>query len=319
MAKRKSSTKRLAKAQESLTPVRLIRSIKKASRLDGYVLEVGRRWLVLAVIGPDLALDGYACLRVADLADVRTLAHGGLTTRLLKARGQWPPPAPDLELDLDSGRAPLAGFVEQRRLVGLHYERDEPGAYFLGVPAFSRKGHLQLHELTPRAEWGGKPLRFGRAAITRLHFGDRYQRALAEIAGPRPGTGPAEDAGPVAAGPVQRAIRDAVQPGELLATASGRSEFSVAEYTAEACVLAVGPKRVRRPVPWPALEGAAAWLAGRDWTPVGSSFGGEPVPGTLDAHLRSTVRRSVAGWVAVLLVRAGLAEAEQRPLRVRVR
>jgi hypothetical protein len=45
----------------------------------------------------------------------------------------------------------------------------------------------------------------------------------------------------------------------------------------------------------------------------------EGVPGTLDAYLKGWIKRTTAGWIAVVLERAGVVELDRRrPARVRL-
>ena len=121
------------------------------------------------------------------------------------------------------------------------------------------------------------------------------------------------------AGRVEVAVRRAVTPGEMLATPSGRGHFSVARYDADVLVLLLGEKQARTPLPWHALEEVPGLLRGRGWVPVGGSYSVDSQPGSLDEHLKRFVNRATAGWVAVVLQRAGVVMLNRaRPMRIRL-
>jgi hypothetical protein len=118
---------------------------------------------------------------------------------------------------------------------------------------------------------------------------------------------------------VQRAIRASLAPGEPLATPTGRGQFSVAEFRSDAIVLLLGAKEAWTPLPWEALEAVPDVLRGRGWVPIGGGYEVEGDPGTLDGHLKGYMQRATAGWVAVVLERAGVIEIDRsRPARVRL-
>jgi hypothetical protein len=121
-------------------------------------------------------------------------------------------------------------------------------------------------------------------------------------------------------GRVENAVRKSVSPGELLPTPTGRGRFKVERYTPEELVLLLGTKEAWTPLPWRAMEGVPNLLRGRDWVPIGSLYSTDSQPGSLDEYLKSFLKRATAGWVAVVLERAGvLAIDRSRPARVKLR
>jgi len=121
-------------------------------------------------------------------------------------------------------------------------------------------------------------------------------------------------------GRVESAIRESVSPGELLATPTGRGQFKVARYTAEGLVLLLGEKEAWTPLPWQAMEGVPDFLRGRGWVAIGSLYSTDSPPGSMDAYMKSYLKRATAGWVAVVLEHAGvLVINRSRPARVKLR
>lgn len=120
-------------------------------------------------------------------------------------------------------------------------------------------------------------------------------------------------------GRVENAIRDSISPGELLATPTGRGRFKVERYTPGGLVLLLGTKEAWTPLPWPAMEGVPDLLRGQGWVAIGSLYSTHSQPGSLDEYLKSFLKRATAGWVAVVLERAGVLTIDRsRPARVKL-
>jgi hypothetical protein len=115
-------------------------------------------------------------------------------------------------------------------------------------------------------------------------------------------------------------IRRCVVPGSTLCTLTRRRPFVIEGIEPQGVVLLLGERRTRTLIPWAALQDLMVWLASQDWVEVGGRFEVEPEGETVDALLRHEIPRTVASYVAALLVRADLAEADHgRPLRIRYR
>jgi hypothetical protein len=120
-------------------------------------------------------------------------------------------------------------------------------------------------------------------------------------------------------GRVENAIRESISPGELLPTPTGRGRFKVERYTPEGLVLLLGRKEAWTPLPWRAMEGVPDLLRGRNWVAIGSLYSTDSQPGSLDEYLKSFLKRATAGWVAVVLERAGVLTIDRsRPARVKL-
>jgi hypothetical protein len=56
---------------------------------------------------------------------------------------------------------------------------------------------------------------------------------------------------------------------------------------------------------------------GRGWVLVGGAYSTQRQPGSLDEYLKTFLKRATAGWVAVLLERAGVLMIDRsQPIRV---
>jgi hypothetical protein len=106
----------------------------------------------------------------------------------------------------------------------------------------------------------------------------------------------------------------------VLATPSGRGQFSVAEYTGYGITLLLGEKQAWTPLPWQALEQVPDLLRGRGWVLIGSVYSTDSTPGSLDAHLKTFLKRATAGWIAVVLEKAGVITSDRTPpARIKLR
>jgi hypothetical protein len=102
-------------------------------------------------------------------------------------------------------------------------------------------------------------------------------------------------------------------------TPTGRGRFTVARYTADGLALLLGAKEAWTPLPWGALEEIPDLLRGEGWTTIGGTYSMGSTPGTLDSHLKRYLARATAGWVAVLLERAGIVTLDRsRPARIKL-
>lgn len=119
---------------------------------------------------------------------------------------------------------------------------------------------------------------------------------------------------------VEAAVRGAVSPGDRLVTPSGRGQFTVAGYTSDGLVLLLGEKETRARVPWQALEQIPDLLRDRGWVLIGGVYSTGSTPDSLDEHLKKFLKTATAGWVAVILEKAGVVTVDRaRPARVRLR
>jgi hypothetical protein len=115
------------------TLVRVSRTIRRGDKLDGFVVGIGQAWVLLAVLDPNIYLNGYAALGLGDVAKVSR--RGGPDTfvgRALAAPGEWPPAAVDVDLDSVADLVRTASEVAP--LVALHVEEDDPDVCFIGRP-----------------------------------------------------------------------------------------------------------------------------------------------------------------------------------------
>jgi hypothetical protein len=166
----------LKRAQAGRTFVRIHRSIEKGDSVDGYVLGVGRKWLLVAELD-ELDLVGVSAIRTRDVRRVRRRKVQATARHVLELRGQWPPTAPQT-IDLDRSRSVLSALVSEHALVSVFIERRAADCCWVGVPTSFRSKGFQLRGLNPDLSWGTKPTRWRWKHVTRLDVDNRYLRAL---------------------------------------------------------------------------------------------------------------------------------------------
>ena len=166
------------------TLVRVTRGIPRSDWLEGFVVGVGKVWVLLALLDPNIYLNGFVAVRIADISTVKAPRSASFVRRALEVRGEWPPVGSDVDLD---GAAELVRTAsEVAPLVNLQFERDDPKACFIGRPVRFTKNTVYLLEVDPQAEWETQPSKWRLTDLTRVEFLGRYEEALALVAGPPP-------------------------------------------------------------------------------------------------------------------------------------
>ena len=121
------------------------------------------------------------------------------------------------------------------------------------------------------------------------------------------------------AGRVESSVRAAITPGDVLATPSGRGQFTIARYTTDSLVLLLGEKEAW-PLPWRSLEEIPDFLRGRNWVLIGGVYSTSSRQGSLDEHLKRYLKRATAGWVVVVLEKAAVITIDRsQPAQVKLR
>lgn len=179
-----SILERLARARAEQLAVRVRRWIPSADRVDGFVVDLGPDWVALVPLH-GFILNGWCLLRVKDIQAVSIRPDpDALEVRVLKARGQWPPRVPDVQLD-DLPSA-LCSAAAAASLITIHTEFDRPDACWIGSLLSVEGGMLSLLEVDDEGEWERKPRAFDLDDVTRIEFGGDYEEGLALAAGPAP-------------------------------------------------------------------------------------------------------------------------------------
>ena len=186
MAKRDTSKTvgRLAEAASDLDHVRLRRRIKRADRLDGFVVGLGHRWVLLRLVDNAMHLDGFAAVRIRDIEEVKADPSGNFVREALEWRAQGAANEGVPQLDLDSDRGLITSAGKAYPLISIHIEYQRPDVCFIGTPVRVTSKSVDLHEVTPRARWRDDRRRWQYSDISRVEVGGGYEAALHAVAGP---------------------------------------------------------------------------------------------------------------------------------------
>jgi len=180
----KRSTDLEAAARRKLL-VRFTRPFEQGS-VNGYVLAVGPRWLLSALVGDGIRFNGFQCFR---LRDVRKLQiphpHAEFFKAALKKRGERLPRRP--RVSVASIEELLRSANQSFPLVTIHREAIDPDVCWIGRVLGMDRRRVTLLEIDPDACWDDGPTHFRLNEITRVDFGGDYEDALYMVGGPPPG------------------------------------------------------------------------------------------------------------------------------------
>lgn len=165
--------------------VRMKTSPRNSEIVDGFVVGIGVKWVLVAQTGNGGYLDeGLAAVRLKDVVKVRT--DSSFEHRFAQTQPEWPPTAPD-GVDLDGTEALIRSLSQISPLIGIEQERrfDSPMRW-IGIVDEIGDGWLWLHQTRPDASWHKRPLGYKLRRITKVTIADRYLSGLAAIAGTHP-------------------------------------------------------------------------------------------------------------------------------------
>lgn len=172
--------KQVRKALLSNDLVELPRSLKCADLVEGYVVGIGTRWVVLATAaGGDP--NGRSIVRRADLRGVWEGRGQRFMRRLFELEECWPPAPPAALLALDGTVQELIDSAAAAfTLVTIFVENED--ACYIGRPVRWTKRWVYWRDLGRNAAWISVLHRY-QSDIIRIDLGGRYEAALARVAG----------------------------------------------------------------------------------------------------------------------------------------
>lgn len=155
-------------------------------RIAGYVLDVGPKFFLLALVSDRIRFDGYECLRVSDVSRIEIPTPSTLEfveTALRKRRerlGRKP------RIDLSDIDRILLSANRLFPLVTIHREKADPDVCWIGRIRGIDRGRVSLLEINPDATWDEEPTGHRIADITRVDFAGDYEDALYLVGGEPP-------------------------------------------------------------------------------------------------------------------------------------
>jgi hypothetical protein len=169
--------RRLAAAEGSQRGVSVRRRSEPGESIAGFVLGVGRTWLLLARTSEGGYFDGHIAVRLRDIATVRF--DKSFQPRFSRMQEQWPPALPPGvdRVDLDSTRGVLTTMLPPDVLVGIQSDR-RSGAMWIGRPYGLSRHRFYLWEAAPDATWHPEPLGYRLRRTVTIETGGQYLTAL---------------------------------------------------------------------------------------------------------------------------------------------
>ncbi len=165
--------------------VSFTRPLEKGS-VNGYVLAVGPRWLLLSLVSGDIWFNGFQCFRLHDVRELQIPhPHAGFIEAALKKRDERVPRR--RRVDVTSIEELLRSANRSFPLVTIHCEQADPDFCWIGRVLDMDRRWVTLLEINPDARWHDEPTDFRLSEITRVDFGGDYEDALYTVGGPPPG------------------------------------------------------------------------------------------------------------------------------------
>jgi hypothetical protein len=172
---------KLSAALESGELVRIKRELE-TGWANGYVIALGRRWIVQLVVGEGITFAGYQAFRLKDVLALAVPApNAAFVEKVLRKRKLRRPASP--RLDPSSTAALLHSANACYPLVTVHCEASAPGVCHIGQVIATTRTVVTLHEISPDATWDTELLSYPLAEITRIDFGGPYEDALWLVGG----------------------------------------------------------------------------------------------------------------------------------------
>lgn len=152
-----------------------------ASGTHGYVRGFGAKFLLLALVADGQWFNGFECVRIKDVRNLRPDPYRAFAEAALRKRGERLPRKP--RIAMGSIEEILLSANRAFPLVTIHQERVHPDICWIGRVLCFDRGQVAMLEITPGAKWESKPRWYRLSTITRVDFGGGYEEALHLVGG----------------------------------------------------------------------------------------------------------------------------------------
>ncbi len=176
----KTSLSQIVTAKSERTLVRFESRFDHSS-VRGYVLDVGPKFFLVAVVSDRIWFDGFECFRVGDVRDLHPDPHNSFVESALQIRGERIPEKP--HISVASIEELLLSASRVFPLMTVHREQVDPDVCWIGRVLSVERGRVSLLEITPDAKWEENPEIYRLSQITRVGFGADYETALHLVGG----------------------------------------------------------------------------------------------------------------------------------------
>src|SRR5271156_3948560 len=152
-------------------------SVLERGTVNGYVLDIGPQFFLIALVSDGLRPNGFQCYRLADIRKLQVPdKFAEFHEAMLKKRGTRFPKK--LRVDVSSAEKLLRTANRAFPLITIHREKVDAGVCSIGRVADLGKGRVTLLEIGPDASWDNELETYRLSEITRVDFGGDYENAL---------------------------------------------------------------------------------------------------------------------------------------------
>jgi|SRR5579859_1483647 len=154
----------------------------------GYVLDVGPKFFLMALVSDQIWFDGFGCFRVSDVRQLRVDPYSRFAEEALKKRGEKKPGKPRVSVKTVQDLVLSAG--RSFPLVTLHREEIDPDVCWIGRVLEVTPEIVTILEICPDGSWESSPEKYRLSEITQVDFGGNYEDALYLVGGEPPTRAP---------------------------------------------------------------------------------------------------------------------------------
>jgi hypothetical protein len=166
----------LALARRKKLLVRFASALDRGT-VNGYVLDIGPQFFLIALVSDGLRPNGYQCYRLADIRKLRVPdKFAQFHEAVLKKRGIRFPKKP--RVDVSSIEKLLQTANRAFPLITIHREKVDASACWIGRVVDLGRGRVTLLEIGPDASWHDELETYRLSEITRVDFGGDYENAV---------------------------------------------------------------------------------------------------------------------------------------------
>jgi hypothetical protein len=176
---RKNTKSQLALALRKKLLVRFASALERGT-VNGYVLDIGPKFLLIALVSDGLRPNGFQCYRLSDVRKLRVPdKYAQFHEAVLKKRRYSFPKKPPVAVSSLSELLRTAN--DAFPLVTIHREKVDASVCWIGRVVDLAKGRVTLLEIGPGASWDDELETYRLSEITRVDFGGDYEDALWSI------------------------------------------------------------------------------------------------------------------------------------------
>jgi hypothetical protein len=146
----------------------------------GFVMDVGPKFFLLAVLRESLEFEQYSFLRITDVRKLESPAkYSDFYKAVRKKRGDKMPQKIKVQLK------DVASILHSQKgsLKTIHCELVDPDVCHIGVVMGGSASRVEMLEIDPAAKWDTKPGYYRLNQITRIDLPGPYEKALLLVSG----------------------------------------------------------------------------------------------------------------------------------------